>query len=132
MTNIESRKGLIKKSQKEVFNFLSNFNNFKNLMPEQVTDWKSDTESCGFTLKGMASLGMKYEKKTADSEISIIPDGKVPFDFKLICLITPDNSHSILQLKFEADLNPFLKMMAEKPLQNFLDLLINRAETLFL
>jgi carbon monoxide dehydrogenase subunit G len=131
MTNIESRKGSIKKSQKEVFDFLSDFNHFKDLMPEQVTDWRSDTESCAFTLKGMASLGMKFEKKIPHSEITIIPDGKVPFDFRLICLMAPDNNQTILQLRFEADLNPFLKMMAEKPLKNFLDLLIARAETLF-
>jgi len=30
------------------------------------------------------------------------------------------------QLFFDADLNPFLKMMAEKPLKNFLNLLVSR------
>jgi len=130
MTKIESRNGLLKKSQKEMFEFLSDFNHFKDLMPEQVVDWKSDSDSCSFTLKGMTSLGMKYDQKIPYSQIIIVPDGKVSFDFKLICNLSTENEQGVLQLGFEADLNPFMKMMAEKPLQNFLDLLINKAENM--
>ena len=108
----------------------SDFNHFKDLMPEQVVDWKSDSDSCSFTLKGMTSLGMKYDQKIPYSEIVIVPDGKVSFDFRLICNLSTQNEQGVLQLGFEADLNPFMKMMAEKPLQNFLDLLINKAENM--
>ena len=53
MTRIESDKVEVAKSAEEVFNFLSDFNNFSKLMPEQVTDWVSDTDTCSFNIKGM-------------------------------------------------------------------------------
>jgi carbon monoxide dehydrogenase subunit G len=132
MTRIESDKEEIAQSPETVFNFLSDFNNFQQLMPEQVTDWISDANSCSFNIKGMASLGMAIDTKTPFSEIKIKRNGKAPFDFFLYCLITPGSSAatSNLQLAFDADLNPFLKMMAEKPLTNFLNLLVKKYQSI--
>lgn len=128
MTRIESDQVEVDQSAVEVFNFLSDFNNYEKLMPEQVTDWKSDTDTCSFDIKGMASLGMAMDAKTPHSEIRIKKNGKAPFDFFLTCSIGSANAEnkSTLKLFFDADLNPFLKMMAEKPLTNFLNLLVNR------
>lgn len=96
-------------------------------MPDQVADWVSDSNSCSFNIKGMASLGMAYESKTPDSEIRIKRQGKAPFDFFLTCHIgKTDDANATLKLVFDADLNPMLKMLAEKPLTNFLNMLVNR------
>ncbi|MDQ3050576.1 MAG: SRPBCC family protein [Bacteroidota bacterium] len=128
MTRIESNQVAISQSPEEVFNFLSDFNNYQQLMPEQVSDWVSDTDTCSFNIKGMASLGMAIESRTPFSQIKIRKNGKAPFDFFLTCEIgeSGDQAASTLKLYFDADLNPFLKMMAEKPLTNFLNLLVNR------
>ena len=106
----------------------SDFNNFQKLMPEQVADWVSDKTSCSFNIKGMASLGMAHDQLTPFSEVKIKRNGKAPFDFFLTCKIdsADEGSKSDLKLFFDADLNPFLKMMAEKPLTNFLNLLVNK------
>ncbi len=128
MTRIESDQVVITKSPEEVFKFLSDFNNYQKLMPEQVADWISDAETCSFNIKGMASLGMAIESRTPNTEIKIKKNGKAPFDFFLTCEIGENTTGdtSKLKLYFDADLNPFLKMMAEKPLTNFLNLLVNR------
>ena len=130
MTRIESEKIKLNKSSKEVFDFLSNFNNFQKLMPEQVINWTSNDNECNFTIKGMASLGMKYDSKTPNSEIKIKPNGKVPFDFDLNAFLNDTEQGSEAQLVMNADLNPFLKMMAEKPLKKFLDMLVNKLKSL--
>jgi carbon monoxide dehydrogenase subunit G len=127
MTRIESDTRTVNQSPEAVFKFLSDFNNFKQLMPEQVTDWVSDSTSCSFNIKGMASLGMAHDQLTPNSEIRIKRSGKAPFDFFLICSIDPEGeTQSRVALLFDADLNPFLKMMAEKPLTNFLNMLVNK------
>jgi len=127
MTRIESEQVILERSQESVYNFLSDFNNFGKLMPEQVTDWVSDKDTCSFNIKGMASLGMAMESKTPNSQIKIRKNGKAPFDFFLTCEIgNADQDKSTLKLIFDADLNPFLKMMAEKPLTNFLNMLVHR------
>ena len=67
MTRIESEKVKINKSAAEVFTFLSSFSNIGSLMPEQVEGFVTEGETCKFTIKGMATLGLKYESKTPNS-----------------------------------------------------------------
>ncbi len=126
MTTIVSEKETVNQTPEQVFAFLSDFNNFEKLMPEQVTDWRATAEACTFTIKGMAKLGMKIEEKTPNTAIKIARDGDAPFDFKLNVSIEEMDDRSNVQLSFDADLNPFLKMMAEKPLRNFLNLLVTK------
>lgn len=127
MTRIESKKAELKQAPGEVFAFLSDFHNLGALMPEQVEGFTVEGDTCKFSIKGMATLGLKFESKTPDREVVMVKHGQGPFDLKLICKIDPtDAGGSILQLMFEADLNPFLKMMAEKPLGNFLNLLVDK------
>ena len=131
MTRIESQKVKINKPASEVYAFLSDFNNFQKLMPEQVVDWISTADECSFKIKGMASLGMRIEKRNPPTEVVIVANGKVPFDFKMSCLITDDSDvGATARLIFEADLNPFLKMMAEKPLTNFVELLAEKMKNI--
>ena len=127
MTRIESDKQVLNKSSKEIFDFLSDFNNFQKLMPEQVTNWESTTEECRFTIAGMATLGMKMSEKKPNDYIKVIKNGNAPFDFTLECLMKEkDASKAEVQLAFNADLNPMLKMMAVKPLTNFLNMLVDK------
>lgn len=127
MTRIESEIREVAKPASEVYSFLSDFRNFSNIMPEQVTDWQATADQCSFTIKGMASLGMKIIERKENEHITIEREGKAPFDFKLHCVINSSGeNNSTLQLAFDADLNPMLKLMAEKPLKNFLDLLVDR------
>lgn len=127
MTRIESETATVNKSAEEVYKFLSNFNNFGKLMPEQVTNWESTEDECSFTISGMASLGMKIIEKKPNNLIKVTRNGKAPFDFTLDCMINESDANACkVQLAFDADLNPMLKMMAVKPLTNFLNLLVNR------
>jgi len=131
MTRIESEKVIVNQSAEEIFNFLADFNNLGGLMPEQVEGFTVDGDTCKFTIKGMATLGLKFESKTPYSEIVMAKHEKAPFDLKLICKINSETEKtSNLQLFFDADLNPFLKMMAEKPLTNFLNLLVRKYQSL--
>ncbi len=127
MTTIESNKVDIENSAGNVFNYLSNFNNFQKLMPAQVTNWTSTENECSFTISGMATIGMQIIEKAAPAHIKISSHGKVPFDFILhinIGSTTPEKSSG--QLVFEAQLNPMIKMMVEKPLTNFFNLLADK------
>src|SRR5690349_24741934 len=106
MTRLESNIVTANKSAKEVFGFLSDFNNYKRLMPEQVSDWESTPDQCSFTIKGMGSLGMKIKERIPDTSVVIEKNGKAPFDFLLSCSISPKQDQCDVQLFFDADLNP--------------------------
>jgi len=127
MANFKSDLVVIDRSNSDVFNFLCDFNNFEKLMPPQVTDWKSDGESCSFTIQNMASLEMRYESKTPNNHILIKSEGRVPFSFDLQCFIEAiDSNRCNTRLEFNADLNPMIMMMASKPLANFVNILAGK------
>jgi hypothetical protein len=126
-TKLESEKVEITNSARNIFNYLSDFNNFGKLMPSQVTNWQSTTDECSFTINGMATIGMKIIEKTPHSKITITSHGKVPFDFKLFLLLENNGENACTgQLVFESDMNPMLKMMVEKPLGNFFNMLAQK------
>ncbi len=127
MTKIESEKVEVNNSAENIFNYLSDFNNFQKLMPPQVTNWTSTTEDCSFTINGMATIGMKIIDKTPFTKITISSNGKVPFEFKLFVLLTETGANNCIgQLVFESELNMMMKMMVEKPLGNFFNMLAQK------
>ena len=127
MLKIESEKVEISNSAEYIFNYLADFNNFEKLMPPQVTEWKSTTEECSFNINGMATIGMKIIDKTPFTKITISSHGKVPFEFQLFVLLTAkDGANCVGQLTFESDMNMMFKMMVEKPLTNFFNMLAQK------
>jgi len=127
MTRIESEKQEIANSAEKLFTYLSNFNNFKSLMPPQVTNWTSTEDECSFVINGMATIGMRIVEKAPHSKIRINSNGKVPFDFTLNVILNESSPNKTIgQLVFEAELNPMLKMMVEKPLTNFFNMLASK------
>ena len=104
-----------------VFNFLADFNNFEHLMPEQVSEWKSDSESCSFSVKGMGKVGMKYAKKEAPFHIEMVPYGKTPVSFSLKINLAEEGPVTKATGEVDANLNPMLAMMAKRPLENLMN-----------
>lgn len=124
---IESDKAEINKPAAELFAFLSNFNNFQKLMPPQVVDWQSTEDECSFKITGMATIGMRIVERTPNTQLKIISHGKVPFQFTLTANLTEAGpTQTTGQLIFEADLNPMMKMMVEKPLTKFFNMLAGK------
>ena len=122
---IESEITVINRPAAAMFTFLNDFNNFSHLMPEQVINWQATSDTCTFEIKGHATLVMRIIERVPNSKLVMKGEGKIPFDFLLNSNITPVNDNSSrVQLVIVADMNPFISMMAEKPLANFVDMLV--------
>lgn len=132
MKTFTSKVVRVEKSAQEVYNFLSDFNNFGQLMPPEISNWQSDQLSCTFTIANMADLSMAFGECVQPSLITMISSGKNPFDYVLKTHIQPkEEKQTEVQLVFEADLNPMLIMVASKPLENFVNILADKlGETL--
>lgn len=129
-TKIESKVGKINGSAERVYNFLSNFNNFSRLVPpDKVKDWEADESHCHFTIEGIGEAGLQIIEKEPFSLIKITGEegSKLNFFFWIQLKETEPNDTRI-KLTINADLNPMVKMMATKPLQNFVDTLIDQLE----
>jgi carbon monoxide dehydrogenase subunit G len=126
MTTLHSEPVIIRKKASEIFHFLNDFNNFEMLMPNEVTNWQSTKESCSFVIKGMANLSLVMDNTIEFSQIVYASADKKPFDFSMIFDLNESDSKTNTHITFKADLNPMLKMMASKPLKNFLDLIAGK------
>jgi len=131
---IEGKKVNVNASRKKVFEFLSDFNNYEKLMPEQIVNWKSDAESCSFTIKGMADLSLKFDDKTPHESIVISPEGKAPFKFSLLVNLKEDSLNeqkTVAGVDVDANINPMLAMMAKRPLENLVNVMAENLNKIF-
>ncbi|HEY9168163.1 MAG TPA: SRPBCC family protein [Lutibacter sp.] len=128
--NLESKKSVVNKSQKELFEFLTNLQNFEQLMPANIDKFEVDGESFLFSLKGMPEIRLVIkEKKEFDKVVLSAASSKL--NFSLTSLIQPVSENSSeLQLLFDGDFNPMMAMMVKGPLQKFIDTLADNSEKL--
>jgi len=122
---IESKKAIVNTSAEKAFNFISDFNNFKNLLPDdKISDYQSTSDSCSFNINGMANISMRIKSRFPNSKLEVVSDGKNPFNFLLTILLDEKTENSCeAVIIFEADVYPFVKMMIETPLTNFFNML---------
>jgi plasmid replication initiation protein len=132
MGKIESKTGRVKQSDEKIYNFLSDFNNFQNLIPpDKVKNWKSTSDSCQFTVDGIGDAAMKIIEKKPFSLIKITSEGKTPISFILWLEIKKiGEKESGIKIVIEPMVNPMIMMMVKGPLQSFVDMLVDQMEKL--
>jgi carbon monoxide dehydrogenase subunit G len=124
---IESKKGLINRPAKEVFDYLSNMNNFVNLLPkDKISDWESDEKQCSFKIQGAATISFVNESSTEPTHIHMVSGERSPFKFDLDVYLKEEDGKTTGYQIFDADINMFMKMMVEKPLKNLFDYIVDQ------
>lgn len=123
--NLETPKITVQKSQQELFVFLTDLNNYEQLMPESKEKFEVEGDSFIFALKGMPEIRLVLkEKNEFDKVVLGAASSKLAFTLNTsIDVIT--NTSSEVQLTFQGDFNPMMAMMVKKPLQKFIDTLSN-------
>lgn len=121
MTIIESS-AIINKPVAEVYTFLSNLNNHKQLMPDNIYNWSSTEDEARFTIQNMAKLAIKISSRVENNELIAIPSEEAPFAVELKWTVV-DNGDGTTTAKhtISADLNMMMKMLASGPLQKLAD-----------
>jgi hypothetical protein len=110
-----------------MYTFISDFNNFKVLLPPQVSNWGSTTDTCTFMIEGMPQLTLRIIEKVTDSLVVITPDSTSPIPFELRCIMKPAGEHTcFVEVQVNAELNPFMAMMVARPLENFVKMIGDR------
>ena len=130
MTRIDIEKRDIKASTEQVFNYLADFNNYQEMMPESVSNWQSTKDDCSLQVSMVPKIQMKIVERIPNNTIKI--KGSGPFDFDLTVMIeTVDANNCKSGMTFEADINPFMKMMIEKPMGQFFGYLTKQVQKKF-
>lgn len=130
MSKIESKTGKIKYSDEHIFNFLSDFNNFEQVVPkDKVSDWTSTSDTCSFKVDGIGTAGMRIIEREPNKLIKITSEGSTPVNFFLwIQLKKIDEQDTKIKITVEPMVNPIMLGMVKKPLKSFVDSLIDQVE----
>lgn len=131
MTSIEST-GNINASAEDIYKFLEDCNNHKELQPENIYNWLSTKDEASFTIQNMAKLALKIDKRIPNTEISLLPKGDVPFDVSISWTMKAlDANQTEVRLILKAELNMMLKMIASGPLQKLVDFQVSKLKEKF-
>ncbi len=131
MTRIDSKEVEIAKPAQELYDFVKDMNNFQQLLPqERISEWKSDGASCSFKVQGAATIGLQLDGGTPPNLLKLKATERSPFPFTLDVHLKEDGGVTKVSQVFEADLNPFIKMMVEKPLKALFDHIADRMKVI--
>ncbi len=130
MTTYTSRTGNLSCSSVDVFEFVTDITNFKQFIPDQnVEQLKIEKDRCSFYVPGIGEIRVSLAEKEPYSKV--VYSGSAPGAnyFNLILEITGEmRDKAVVKVTLNAEMNPFLRMMASKPVSRFLETLIDRME----
>ncbi len=129
MIKIESEIVRVNCSTEKCFNLLLDMNNYHKLLPEdKMTEWEANKDYFYVKLVNVFSLDMI--KQNAEPFLINIKNGnRSAFKFKIkIILNKKDENTCNAQIKCTAKINPALKMMFKKPLNELFNYMASRIE----
>jgi hypothetical protein len=130
LSYFESRTGKLSCSPAEVFIFVTDLRNFERFVPGGTIDnWKAEKDFCSFNVSMVGTVSLRLSEKVINSKVVYEGDALKKNDFSLVLNIsdTPDKNAEVM-ISLSADLNPMLKMMASKPIVQFLEILVSEME----
>lgn len=131
LSHYESRTGSLSCTSREVFDFVTDIRNFQQFIPPNTIDnWQSDKDSCSFTVSMIGTVSVRIMQSEPYSKIIFRGDALKKNDFSLILnIIDSLGNKAEVKILLEAELNPMLRMVANKPIIHFLEILIREMES---
>ena len=119
--HIEAPKNTINKSAKEVFEFLTDLQNFEKLMPENTDKFEVINEDRFlFALKGMPEIVLQRKEQNPNDKIVLgAASDKLPFTLTADILAVSENECEVI-LSFNGEFNAMMAMMIKSPITNFM------------
>ncbi|MDN5476838.1 MAG: SRPBCC family protein [Chryseobacterium sp.] len=125
--NLEGRKIIVNKSSKDLSELLKSPENYKDFMPDGLQKFETKDNGFKFGLQGMPEIALKIDE--VDEHKAVLKSASSSLDFTLTATLNPiSETQTEVQMLFEGKFNPFIKMMVEKPLQNFINTLTDKIE----
>jgi hypothetical protein len=129
-SDYKSRVGKLSGSPEEIFHFVTDIRNFQRFAPKgAIIDWEAKKESGNFGVPSLGKVNFRICEKEQFSKVTYSGDVLKENTFRMALRIGRDsNNFAEVTLDLQAEMNPILKMMASKPIAQFLETLINEME----
>jgi hypothetical protein len=131
LSYFESRSGKLSCSTEEVFAFVTDIRNFERFIPQgTISNWNSEKESCSFNVSMLGTVRVRLTEKKEHNKVVFTGDALKKNDFSLTLDISDNaENHADVRVMLSAELNPMIKMIAIKPIEQFLEILIYEMES---
>ena len=121
MTEFISEIKTIPHSEADIFNMLSDLNNLESIkdkMPQdKFSDFTFNRDSCSFSVNPVGKIKFLIVEREPNKTIKFKADGS-PVDVTVwIQLKQIDENDTKMKLTVKAELNPFIKPIVSKPIQ---------------
>lgn len=127
--NLESRTVKTDKSPEELYDFLTQVENFKQLLPEDAKFELLGADKFLFGLKGMPEIKLTLKDSIKFTQVVLGSLGD-KMSFTLTCNIEQWATGSEAQLLFDGEFNAMMAMMIKGPINKFLEQLASGIEKL--
>lgn len=131
LSNFESRTGRVSCRAKELYAFVTDIRNFERFVPKGSVDkWTADSDNCSFSVSMIGTVTVRLSQKIEFTKVVFNGDALKKNDFTLTLIISEkEKENAEVKVMLSADLNPIMKMMASKPIGQFLEMLIKEMES---
>ncbi|HOU02231.1 MAG TPA: hypothetical protein PK719_08455 [Bacteroidales bacterium] len=130
ISTYESRQGKVDFGAADIYNFVTDIRNFERFIPpDTFTDIKIDRDTCSFRVGMLGEVTIRLKEKFYPDKVIFSGYARQVNDFSLILnIISQEADKSEVKVDLSADMNPFLKMVADEPVRYFLAKLIEEME----
>jgi carbon monoxide dehydrogenase subunit G len=116
---------LIHRNPEEVYNLFSDLTNLKHLLhklpADKIQDLEYTADTCSFSISPVGKVEFRVTERIPFERIRFAAENApVDIDFR-IDLLKQQENETVCQIVAEADLNPFIKAMVAKPVQEVVD-----------
>ena len=129
-SEFKSRTGQLTCSPAEIFEFATDMRNLERFVPEGSIDKMNfSREECSFYVNPVGNVKVVLDSKTQDSEIVYNATLLKIQDFSIVLNINGGNNEKAkVLITISAKMNPFMKLMAEKHIAKFLEVIVEEME----
>ena len=125
-----SRPGKLSCNPEKAFTFITDLRNFGRFIREgTINGWKAEKDSCSFSVSMIGTVTVRIIEKEGFNKVIFQGDALSKNDFTInVRLSGPAEGNADINLELAAELNPMMKMMADKPVRQFMEILMNEIE----
>ncbi len=128
---IESRTGKSEKGAGQIYEFITDFRNFRELLPaDKVTGWEATAERCSFHVSPVGRTGLEIVEKNPHTLVKIVSVPEISnYQFTIwIQLKEISDRDTRIRITIEPQVNKMLLPMIRGPLQQFADGMVEKME----
>ena len=128
---IESKIGKSTFGDQQIYQLITDFNNFKDLLPEgKVSGWESSEDQCSFNVDPLGRTGLRIIEKTPHTVVKMASRPEFSrYQFSIwIQLKKVAENDTRIKITIEPHVNKMMLPMLKAPLKLFVNGLIDKME----